>query len=92
MDALTARLRREHQDIYPPNGGLTFSLVPLQEQVVGERAAALVVLWRAVGLRAAHRLRQRRQPAAVARARAAAGDGGPRGARAQPRRESCASC
>ena len=33
---MTARLRREHPDIYPANGGLTFSIVPLQEQVVGD--------------------------------------------------------
>ena len=31
MDAITARLRREHPDFYPPNGGLTFDIVPLQE-------------------------------------------------------------
>src|SRR5919106_425777 len=35
MDTLTARLRRDHPEVYPPNGGLTFSIVPLQEQVVG---------------------------------------------------------
>ena len=35
-DAITARLRREHPDIYPPNGGLTFSIVPLRDQVVGD--------------------------------------------------------
>src|SRR6476661_1756675 len=35
MDHLTAQLRAEHPDVYPPNGGLTFSIVPLQEQVVG---------------------------------------------------------
>src|SRR6185436_6146778 len=33
MDALTTRLRREHPDVYPANGGLTFSIVPLQQQV-----------------------------------------------------------
>ena len=44
MDALTARLRREHPDFYPPNGGLTFSVVPLQEQVVGRVRLALLVL------------------------------------------------
>ena len=48
MDALTARLRREHPDFYPPNGGLTFSVVPLQEQVVGSVRLALVVLVAAV--------------------------------------------
>ena len=44
MDALTARLRRDFPDFYPPNGGLTFSVVPLQEQVVGgvRRSVALL--------------------------------------------------
>jgi predicted permease len=50
MDALTARLRREHPEIYPPNGGLTFSIVPLQEQVVGDVRRSLVILVGAVGL------------------------------------------
>jgi predicted permease len=50
MDALTARLRREHPEVYPPNGGLTFSIVPLQEQVVGDVRRSLVILVGAVGL------------------------------------------
>lgn len=50
MDALTARLRREHPDVYPPAGGLTFSIVPLQEQVVGGVRGQLVVLTIAVAL------------------------------------------
>jgi predicted permease len=49
MDAITARLRREHPDDYPPNGGLTFSIVPLQEQVVGNVRHALQILAGAVG-------------------------------------------
>jgi predicted permease len=49
MDALTARLRRSHPDFYPPNGGLTFGVVPLQEQVVGNVRRSLVVLLAAVG-------------------------------------------
>ena len=49
MDAITARLRREHPDFYPPNGGLTFRIVPLQEQVVGDVRRALLVLVAAVG-------------------------------------------
>jgi len=44
MDAITARLRREHSNIYPANGRLTFSLVPLQEQVVGDVRRSLFVL------------------------------------------------
>jgi predicted permease len=48
MDAITARLRREHPQIYPANGGLTFSVVPLQEQVVGDVRRSLLVLTGAV--------------------------------------------
>ena len=48
MDALTARLRQEHPDVYPPNGGLTFSIVPLQDQVVGDARPSLLVLAAAV--------------------------------------------
>jgi predicted permease len=44
LDALTARLRREHPDFYPPNGGLTFRVLPLQEQAVGRVRLALLVL------------------------------------------------
>jgi predicted permease len=50
MDALTARLRREHPAEYPANGGLTFGIVPLQEQVVGDVRRAVLVLIGAVGL------------------------------------------
>ena len=49
MDALTARLRQEHPDFYPANGGLTFSIVPLQEYVVGGVRRSLLVLVGAVG-------------------------------------------
>ena len=48
MNALTARLRRDHPDVYPPNGGLTFSVVPLQEQVVGDVRRSLMILVGAV--------------------------------------------
>jgi predicted permease len=44
LDALTTRLRREHADFYPPNGGLTFRALPLQEQAVGRVRLALIVL------------------------------------------------
>jgi predicted permease len=50
MDAITARLRREHPNVYPANGGLTFSIVPLQEQVVGDVRRSLVLLVGSVGL------------------------------------------
>ena len=49
MDALTARLRRDHPAEYPPNGGLTFSIVPLREQVVGDVRRSLLVLMASVG-------------------------------------------
>mgnify|MGYP001451901769 CR=1 FL=1 len=34
MNTITARLRRDFPANYPPNGGLTFGIVPLSEQVV----------------------------------------------------------
>jgi len=49
MDAITARLRRDYPDVYPPNGGLTFSIVPLLEQVVGDVRRPLHILLGAVG-------------------------------------------
>ncbi len=49
LDTLTARLRRDHPDVYPPNSGLTFSVVPLQEQVVGDVRRSLLVLMGSVG-------------------------------------------
>jgi predicted permease len=49
MDALTARLRQQHPEFYPPNGGLTFGVVPLQEQVVGDVRWSLLVLMGSVG-------------------------------------------
>ena len=48
MDALTARLRRDFPDVYPPNGDLTFSIVPVQQQVSGKIARPLLVLLGAV--------------------------------------------
>jgi predicted permease len=48
MDSLTARLRRDFPDFYPPNGGLTFSVVPLHEQVVGSVRRSLALLIGAV--------------------------------------------
>jgi predicted permease len=49
MDTITARLRRDHPTVYPPNGGLTFGIVPLLEQVVGDVRTTLFVLLGAVG-------------------------------------------
>ncbi len=44
MDGLTARLRADHPDFYPVNGGLTFGVVPLKQQVVGDVTRALWIL------------------------------------------------
>ncbi|HEY6273536.1 MAG TPA: ABC transporter permease [Terriglobales bacterium] len=49
MNTITARLRRDHPDLYPPNGGLTFGVVPLQEQVVGDVRRLLLILLGSVG-------------------------------------------
>ena len=49
MDTITARLRRDYPQNYPPNGGLTFSIVPLHEQVVGNVRQTLLVLLGSVG-------------------------------------------
>src|SRR5262245_3497029 len=48
MDALTARLRRDYPDVNPPHGGLTFSIVPLLDQVVGDVRLVVIVLFGAV--------------------------------------------
>src|SRR5260370_6730518 len=49
MDTITARLRHDYPQTYPPNGGLTFAIVPLLEQVVGDVRPTLFVLLGAVG-------------------------------------------
>jgi predicted permease len=49
MDTITARLRRDYPAFYPPNGGLTFDVLPLHEQVVGNVRQSLIVLVGAVG-------------------------------------------
>ena len=49
METITSRLRREHPDLYPPNGGLTFDVVPLLEQVVGNVRYPLALLGAAAG-------------------------------------------
>ncbi len=49
MDTITARLRQAYPDFYPPNGGLTFGIVPLLEQVVGDVRRTLLILLGSVG-------------------------------------------
>ncbi len=48
MDTITAHLRRDYPEAYPANGGLTFGIVPLLEQVVGDVRRPLYVLLGAV--------------------------------------------
>ena len=50
MNVLAARMKRDYPANYPPNGGLTISVVPLINQVVGDVRLALYVLLGAVGL------------------------------------------
>jgi predicted permease len=49
LDGLTARLRQAYPGFYPPNGALTFRVLPLQEQAVGRVRLGLIVLVAAVG-------------------------------------------
>ena len=49
MDTITARLRHDFPEVYPPNGGLTFGIVPLLEQVIGNVRRTLYLLLGAVG-------------------------------------------
>jgi predicted permease len=49
MNTITARLRQAHPEVYPPNGGLTFVVLPLLEQVVGNVRHTLWLLLAAVG-------------------------------------------
>src|SRR5687768_7766620 len=50
MNVLASRMKRDYPQNYPPNGGLTISVVPLINQVVGDVRLALYVLLGAVGL------------------------------------------
>jgi predicted permease len=49
MDRIAARMKEQYPQNYPPNGGLTISVVPLIDQVVGDVRLALQVLLGAVG-------------------------------------------
>jgi predicted permease len=49
MDTITARLRHDFPETYPPNGRLTFSIVPLRDQVAGRIRVPLLILTGAVG-------------------------------------------
>jgi len=49
MDVIAARMKQYYPANYPPDGGLTISVVPLLQQVVGDIGHALPVLFGAVG-------------------------------------------
>ena len=49
MDVIAERMKQQYPENYPPQGGLTISVVPLLEQVVGDIRLALYVLFGAVG-------------------------------------------
>ena len=86
------RLRRDFPDFYPPNGGLTFARRAAAGTGRRRRAPIAGDARRRGRVRAADCVRERRESAAVARPQPAEGAGDPRGARRQPRRESCGSC
>jgi len=48
MDGIATRMKQQYPANYPPNGGLTISVVPLIDQVVGDVRLALYVLLGAV--------------------------------------------
>ena len=48
MHGITASLRHDFPDVYPPNGGLTFSIVPLIDQVTGRIRPTVLVSMGAV--------------------------------------------
>ncbi|HQR35634.1 MAG TPA: ABC transporter permease, partial [Blastocatellia bacterium] len=49
MDVIAARMKQDFPQNYPPTGGLTISVVPLLEQVVGDVGSTLPILMSAVG-------------------------------------------
>ncbi|HWC76561.1 MAG TPA: ABC transporter permease [Blastocatellia bacterium] len=49
MDIIADRMKQQYPANHPPTGGLTISVVPLLQQVVGEIHLALYVLFGAVG-------------------------------------------
>ena len=50
MDVVAKRMQQEHPAMYPAAGGLTLSVVPLMEQVLGDMRPTLYILLGAVAL------------------------------------------
>lgn len=49
MNLIAGRMKEQYPEVYPPHGGLTISVVPLLDQVVGDVKLVLYVLFGAVG-------------------------------------------
>ena len=49
MDVIAERMKQQYPANYPPEGGLTISVVPLLQQVVGDVSLSLKILFGAVG-------------------------------------------
>ncbi len=59
-----AKRRAEYPTVYPSRAGWTPRIVGLHEDMVGQSRTPLLMILAAVGVGAAHRLRQHRRPAA----------------------------
>ncbi|MBK9316613.1 MAG: ABC transporter permease [Acidobacteria bacterium] len=49
MNLIAGRMKEQYPEVYPPHGGLTISVVPLLDQVVGDVKLVIYVLFGAVG-------------------------------------------
>ena len=72
-------------------GGLARRVIPAQEFITGQVRGSLLILFGSVGVRAADRVRERREPAAGARRRAAPRSRGAHRARRRPRADRLAA-
>ena len=89
MDAISKRLEREYPQA---NTGWGATVVPLQELIVGDIRTLAADAARGSRAGAAHRVRQRRQPALRPRDRPPQGARDPSGARRRTRRACSSSC
>ena len=90
LKTVTANMTRE--GLYPAAMQFSAFAVPVEDGDRRRRAPCAAAALRRGRLPAAHRVRERREPAARARRGPASRDGDPLGARREPRRASCGSC